>query len=645
MPGLSVTLPAPDLPPGPRAALVIATSTYEDSRLRRLRAPAQDAANLARVLADPALGGFELTMLRDSGIHNLRVGVEDFLADRKLEETVVVYLSCHGLLTAHRRLFFAATDTKKDRLAATGLDSRFLTECLDDCRARRQVVILDCCFSGAFARAKGSEDLELGERFGEAEQGRGRILLTASRATEYSFEGRALPADDASGSVFTAALLDGLRTGAADQDRDGLVSVSEAYAHAYARVRASGSAQTPQRWLYGGEGKEVVLCRSPAGITVEPAEIHEDLRAGLTSRYPQVRIGALGELAAWLTDPNPARAVAARNAMEEVAAEDIPMVAKAARAHLDKHPATPRAIAGNALSQAAQDVRERLSQTESRAGKAGLTLRYAVRSDVGLLREENEDSAYAGPAVLAVADGGSRPVAGGLATSLAIASMAKLDAEARGGDMLEELSSAIHTVNARMRAMVKANPAAEDMGSALTAMYWWDGHAATCHIGDTRGYLLREGNLYQITRDHTQVQTLVDEGRISVDDVPRHPQKDQVLHVLDGRSVPEPDLASHDSAAGDRYLLCTNGLPSVVSDEMLRETLISPESPEEVTRQLIELALRGGGPDNITCIVADVIGRTQSQGSTSQAPILAGAAAGLESPQDISWLRDLTKDR
>jgi len=262
-----------------------------------------------------------------------------------------------------------------------------------------------------------------------------------------------------------------------------------------------------------------------------------------------------------------------------------------------------------------------------------LVLRYAVRSDVGLLREGNEDSAYAGPRLLAVADGMGGHAAGEVASSLTIASMAKLDSEPPGGDMLAELSSAVAAANTRLQEMIIANPAVEGMGTTLTALFWSDGHAAVCHIGDSRGYLLREGELYQITHDHTLVQSLVDEGRISADDVSTHPQRSLLLRALDGRSVAEPDLSVHDSRAGDRYLLCSDGLSGVVSDETLRETLATIEDPEAVTRQLIELALHGGGPDNITCIVADVVDTATSRVPSTGTPVMAGAAANVSDPR------------
>jgi PPM family protein phosphatase len=268
-----------------------------------------------------------------------------------------------------------------------------------------------------------------------------------------------------------------------------------------------------------------------------------------------------------------------------------------------------------------------------------LVLRYAVRSDVGLLREGNEDSAYAGPRLLAVADGMGGHAAGEVASALTIASMAELDSQQPSDDMLEALSSAVATANARLQEKILANPAVEGMGTTLTALLWSDGRAAVCHIGDSRGYLLRDGELYQITHDHTLVQSLVDEGRISADDVSTHPQRSLLLRALDGRSVAEPDLSVHESLAGDRYLLCSDGLSGVVSDETLRDTLEAIADLDSVTRQLIELAIAGGGPDNITCIVADVVDTATTPLAPMTTPVLAGAAASAD---DLLWATDGT---
>jgi PPM family protein phosphatase len=258
-----------------------------------------------------------------------------------------------------------------------------------------------------------------------------------------------------------------------------------------------------------------------------------------------------------------------------------------------------------------------------------LELRYAVRSDVGLLREGNEDSAYAGPRLLAVADGMGGHAAGEVASALTIESMAELESEQFGDEMLKALAMAVATANARLQERIIANPAVEGMGTTLTALLWSDGHAAICHIGDSRGYLLRDGELYQITHDHTLVQSLVDEGRIRPADVSTHPQRSLLLRALDGRSIAEPDLSVHESLPGDRYLLCSDGLSGVVSDETLRDTLSTIEDLEIVTRQLIDLAIHGGGPDNITCIVADVIDTATTRLPPTTTPVLAGAAATL----------------
>jgi WD40 repeat protein len=320
---------------------------YADAGLRRLRAPAQDAADLALILADPDIGGFTVTTVIDQPAQQVRLAIEDFLDNSSTWDLLLVYLSCHGLLDARRRLFFAAADTRKDRLAATGVEAAWVLDQLEHCRARRQVLILDSCFSGAFAHgAKGEADLGLRDRF--LGQGRGRIVLTASTATEYSFEGDPMDAAVPAGSVFTAALVQGLRTGAADTDHDGHVSVDDAYAYVFDQVQAAGAAQTPQRWLYAAEGK-ILLARSPAGPAVISAPLPESLRTGLDNPHPGIRIGAVTELGDWLTSGDPVRAAAARQRLQNIASSDIPRVAVAARALLDtKTAAKPPALATSA---------------------------------------------------------------------------------------------------------------------------------------------------------------------------------------------------------------------------------------------------------------------------------------------------------
>ena len=266
---MTTTSPATGGAEGRRLALVVAVTDYIDVSLRRLRAPADDAADLRDLLADPEVGGFSVTSVVNERAHQIRMAVEDFLADRRTGDLVLVYLSCHGLMDARRRLYFAARDTVKNRLASSGVESHWLLDQLEECRARRQVVILDCCFSGAFARgSKGDDDLGLGDRL--IGEGRGRVVLTSSRGTEYSFEGDPLQGEDgARGSVFTSAFIEGIRTGRADTDNDGDISVEDAYAYAFEQVRQAGTPQTPQRWLYGAEGT-ILLARTPSPTTTSP---------------------------------------------------------------------------------------------------------------------------------------------------------------------------------------------------------------------------------------------------------------------------------------------------------------------------------------------------------------------------------------
>src|ERR1700744_6405646 len=251
-----------------------------------------------------------------------------------------------------------------------------------------------------------------------------------------------------------------------------------------------------------------------------------------------------------------------------------------------------------------------------------LVLRYAARSDRGLVRANNEDSVYAGARLLALADGMGGHAAGEVASQLVIAPLAHLDDDEPGGDLLAKLDTAVRSGNAAIAAQVEAEPELEGMGTTLTAILFAGDRIGLVHIGDSRGYLMRDGELTQITKDDTFVQTLVDEGRITREEAHSHPQRSLIMRALTGHEV-EPTLTMREARAGDRYLLCSDGLSDPVSDETIHEALQIPDVAESAYR-LIELALRGGGPDNVTVVVADVVdydyGQTQ--------PILAGAVSG-----------------
>ncbi|WP_445167850.1 PP2C family protein-serine/threonine phosphatase [Mycolicibacterium sp. Dal123E01] len=252
-----------------------------------------------------------------------------------------------------------------------------------------------------------------------------------------------------------------------------------------------------------------------------------------------------------------------------------------------------------------------------------LVLRYAARSDRGLVRANNEDSVYAGARLLALADGMGGHAAGEVASQLVIAALAHLDDDEPGGDLLSKLDSAVRDGNSAIAAHVELEPELEGMGTTLTAILFAGNRLGLLHIGDSRGYLLRDGELAQITKDDTFVQTLVDEGRITAEEAHSHPQRSLIMRALTGHEV-EPTLIMREAKEGDRYLLCSDGLSDPVSQETILEALQIPDVAESADR-LIELALRGGGPDNVTVVVADVV--DHDYGGQTQ-PILAGAVSG-----------------
>ncbi|HYK28715.1 MAG TPA: protein phosphatase 2C domain-containing protein [Streptosporangiaceae bacterium] len=258
-----------------------------------------------------------------------------------------------------------------------------------------------------------------------------------------------------------------------------------------------------------------------------------------------------------------------------------------------------------------------------------LALHYALRSDVGLLREGNEDSAYAGPRLLAIADGMGGHAAGEVASAVAISAIAPLDRRhlTDSEEMLAALGAAVASARNTLHDMSASDPTVEGMGTTLTAMLWAGARVAVCHIGDSRAYLLRDGDLYQITRDHTLIQSLVDEGRLSPAAAANHPQRSLIMRALQGSTDADPDLAMHDALPNDRYLLCSDGLTDVVDDEAVHEVLTSIDDPGQAVNQLITLAIRNGGPDNITCIVADAIDPATSAVQPTRDVVLAGAAA------------------
>ncbi|HEY1624325.1 MAG TPA: MerR family transcriptional regulator [Streptosporangiaceae bacterium] len=237
-----------------------------------------------------------------------------------------------------------------------------------------------------------------------------------------------------------------------------------------------------------------------------------------------------------------------------------------------------------------------------------LIVRYAVRSDIGLERQDNEDAAYAGSRLLAVADGMGGHAAGERASAAVIDALRPLDTEVPEGELLNALDHAVRRAKSALRDMAEADPALTGMGTTLTALLWSGSQLGLVHIGDSRAYLVRDGEVFQITNDHTLVQSLLDDGKITADEMASHPQRSLLLKALStsdsGKN--DPDLQLLQARPGDRYLLSSDGLHVTVAAATIADVLLTVADPDQAATDLVKLAMEAGGPDNITCIVADV---------------------------------------
>lgn len=319
-----------------RLALLVANEDYADVGLRRLAAPGRDVDALAAVLGDRAVGGFEVRVVRDASAHEVRVAVEDFFADRAPDDLLVVHFSCHGVKNAAGELFLASADTRPTRLASTAVAADFLNRQMADSRAQRIALFLDCCYGGAFPRGmvvRAAQTAQVRDAFADQDDigsGRGRVVITASSAMQYAFEGDQLEAEaEARPSVFTAAVVDGLATGEADRDRDGWVGLTELFGFVSERVGRTMPHQTPQMWTFGAQG-EVLIARSRMRRVVAAA-LPPEVSAAMGSALPMVRFGAADELRDRLSGTDLGQALAAWRALEELADDDSRKVADTAR--------------------------------------------------------------------------------------------------------------------------------------------------------------------------------------------------------------------------------------------------------------------------------------------------------------------------
>ncbi len=322
---------------GRKLALIIGNSQYDDPRLASLTTADVDVREVADVLRAPAIGQFdEVLELPDQGLAVVRRSIAQFFSQGKKDDLLVFYFSGHGVKDENGHLYLAVKDTEHNLLAGTSIEAAFITAQMDRSYSKRQVLILDCCHSGAFAYgAKAGERQAVGIGPAFEGTGYGHVVLTATDATQYAWEGDQV-IGESDKSVFTHYLLQGLRTGEADRDADGLITIDELYDYVYERVVSETPRQTPGKWSYKQQG-DIVVARNPHPA-VRPAELPLEVRALLESSLSRLRAEAIPELAALLHGRHRGLALAARRALEELCTDDSRKVSAAAEAVLTMLP-------------------------------------------------------------------------------------------------------------------------------------------------------------------------------------------------------------------------------------------------------------------------------------------------------------------
>ena len=324
---------------GRKIALVIGNSEYDDASLARLITPSEDVNDLATLLKSPEVGGFdEVLALVNEAATSVRKAIARLFKEKSPDDLLLLYFSGHGVLDDQGHLYLAVKDTERDLLSGTAIPANFITGEMDRSRSRRQVLVLDCCHSGAFARgSKGAVGASVGTASAFEGTGYGRVVLTATDATQYAWEGDQV-IGRADNSVFTHYMIQGLQTGEADQDHDGRITLDELYDYVYAQVVAQTPKQTPGKWSYKQQG-DMVIAKNPHPPAAQAVELPGELRQAIESPLANVREGAVRELASLLRGSNAGLALAAREALQHLSEDDSRKVSIAAAEALKTAPA------------------------------------------------------------------------------------------------------------------------------------------------------------------------------------------------------------------------------------------------------------------------------------------------------------------
>lgn len=344
-------------------ALIIGNSEYEDTKLARLMTPTEDVDDLARVLRDPNIGGFDkVTVLINQVAAAVGRAIAGFLAKKKRDDLLLLYFSGHGVLDDRGQLYLAMKDTEQDLLRATSVSANFITAEMDRSHSRRQVLILDCCHSGAFARgAKGTLGASVGTAVAFEGTGYGRVVLTASDSTQYAWEGDQI-LGETENSLFTHYLIQGLESGKADLDTDGLITLDELYDYVYEQVIYETPLQTPGKWTYKQQG-EIVIARNPHPI-IKPVELPLELQQAVDNPFAGVREGSVHELERLLRGIDKGLSLVAYEALKRLTEDDSRRVSTAATELLTAYKESQEQVAAKQVQERARKEAEAKAKAE-----------------------------------------------------------------------------------------------------------------------------------------------------------------------------------------------------------------------------------------------------------------------------------------
>lgn len=273
-----------------RFALIIANDEYNDESLRELEAPQLDANALAKILGDPETCNFYVQILINRRAHRVNQVIEAFFDDRQRDDLLLLYFSGHGIKDEDGKLYFATPNTKRNRLMSTAVSASFVNDLMRRTRSRSQVLLLDCCFSGAFAKGMiAKSGSPVGSSIGSKDyfQGRGRVVLTASDAMQYAFEEDELMESGEVNSIFTSAIVDGIESWKADRDNDNRISITELYDYVDSYVHDRNPNQRPSMWSLETQG-EIIIAEREYNPDLEEEKIPEYVHEVAPKVVPKV---------------------------------------------------------------------------------------------------------------------------------------------------------------------------------------------------------------------------------------------------------------------------------------------------------------------------------------------------------------------